>query len=70
MYGFCVNAVGTTCITSNDDYCGVHALVTFDTVDKDYYIAVSGFRGNIDGGNFTLYVNEGKFDCFNLIIFF
>ncbi|NOT51988.1 MAG: T9SS type A sorting domain-containing protein [Chitinophagaceae bacterium] len=42
-----------TCVTGNDDFCGVQSQVTFNTnAGVTYYILVTGFSTNT--GNFTL----------------
>ncbi|KAH3732905.1 hypothetical protein Pelo_16271 [Pelomyxa schiedti] len=52
------NAVAQSCVTANDDFCGLHSKVEWSAeADKYYYIAVSGYRSGSDGVAFTLSVD-------------
>jgi len=58
VYDACITEEATGCIAYNDDYCGVHSKVSFLTeIYNDYYIGVSGFRADVDGGNFTILID-------------
>ncbi|KAH3757930.1 hypothetical protein Pelo_10224 [Pelomyxa schiedti] len=58
VYDSCLLDEGHVCIAWNDDYCGVHSMVKWEAEDQfDYYISVAGYRADINGGNFTLYVD-------------
>ncbi|KAH3744026.1 hypothetical protein Pelo_14586 [Pelomyxa schiedti] len=58
IYDGCGASLPVGCISYNDDYCGVHSKVSWVSNDEtDYYIGVSGFRADVNGGNFTLSVD-------------
>jgi len=47
---------GKYCYASNDDYCGLGASVTFKTVNRPYYIAVSSAAPTLEGVAFSLLI--------------
>jgi hypothetical protein len=50
------NCNALTCVTGNDDFCGLGATVNFGTIaGVNYYIFVHGYANNV--GNFTLTIN-------------
>lgn len=50
---FSGSCAGLTCVTGNDDFCGLQSQVTFTAnVGTTYYVLVTGFGSNT--GNFTL----------------
>lgn len=55
IYDNCENHNETGCVNYNDDYCGLYSQATWSTAPgREYWIAVSGYRADISGVNFTL----------------
>eukprot|EP01105_Mastigella_eilhardi_P000407 TRINITY_DN1050_c0_g1_i1.p2 TRINITY_DN1050_c0_g1~~TRINITY_DN1050_c0_g1_i1.p2 ORF type:complete len:877 (-),score=223.73 TRINITY_DN1050_c0_g1_i1:2827-5193(-) len=68
VFDDCVNDSAVNCVSVDDDYCGTHSHVVFNTTtDRDYYIMVGGFNKDVTGGNFTLTVDieasQANDDC-------
>jgi len=52
--------VGTQCVGTNDDYCGLNAAVVLPSKEDGYYIFVSGTSMEFEGQNFTLTIQNNK----------